>query len=92
MPPFEKVISISPSNVPSFVSVPAGKLVVTCPPDALVTVHVRVDSTVVVPTSLIRSLTVAPVKPIAEQVSLSLESNVCPVAAVEESFCKRQLR
>lgn len=82
MPPLEKVISSSPSNVPAVSKVPAGKSVITFPFVPSDTVHVSVDLTVVLPNSLRRNLTEAPVTSIGAQVVLSLLSSVLPDAAV----------
>ena len=78
--------SISPSYVPAVVQVPDGKIKVQVPALGADIVAVIVASTVVVPSSLILSFTVPPVKSIAAQVVLSSGSRILPEAAVLLSF------
>ena len=81
MPPPENVTSSSPSYVPAVANVPVGKLVVHNPFEPSVIIHVRVLLTVVLPNTLSRSRTVAPVIFIGAQVVLSFASRVFPYAA-----------
>jgi len=89
MPPEANVISISPSNVPAVVKVPEGKLVAHFPFVASVTVQVKVDEIVVLPSARSLNLTVAPAILIGDQVELSSASRILPDAAVLLSLSEK---
>jgi hypothetical protein len=84
--PSDFVNSISPSKVPAVVQVPEGNKSAQTPLVGSDNVAVIVESTVVLPTSRILSLTVPLDKSIGAQVVLSSTSNVLPAAAVLLSF------